>query len=377
MALLASHTDAYLSNPGVSGLHAPFVVPPVPGPIVPGPGGGGGGGMVRAMLAGGGDGITGRIGAAPVAGTPWVTSIDTGLAFGGFPDVCYGNGMYAALLTAGADPPRVYRSADLVTWNWAGLGPFQDPGGPHAFTRALYWSTAKAQYYCYCSDFAPFWWARVLYSADLITWNRAANPIQGGALVACRFLFVTNAGTLLGCMASAPFDSVRRSINDGGAWANAVFAANIQNSAMMGQAPGGNIYLLGTLGGPVLRQSVDDGQNFTAVATVAWGGMTQANYFTVTPAGTLLASQAGQIYRSVDGGINWTAAVMPAVVVITRIRSENGGVIWALGASALGTVLLTSVDEGANWTQVFDGAMLAGAVPEGVGAIGSALEYER
>jgi hypothetical protein len=187
-----------------------------------------------------------------------------------------------------------------------------------------------------------------------LTWTKGAGklspyPGMGAPATPAHFIWSSYAGTLFGGTTGA--QNVARSTDKGDSWATIVtgiagtslyapFGQRAKNLRIYGQAANGDVIY-----------SDDDGLTWTKFSPAALGGLSGVRYFMVTQAGSLLACDGTKdLYRSTDGGNNWTKTLTSTARVYC-VRQANDAARTLVAAEYTGgfVIFWISTDDGATW----------------------------
>lgn len=196
-----------------------------------------------------------------------------------------------------------------------------------------------------------------------LTWTQATGQIVGaGGNV--NWIWMSYAGTLFAYRAIT--GSMFRSTDKGDSWSVVSNGVNSGFVTLLGQQQAGaTIYALtdnGAAPDPSVEvmTSADDGATWNNLVPTTLAGLDAPNFFLVTQAGSLLATDANGIYRSVDGGANWTQVQvgMPGNLNSNTIRQMNDAnkTLICIYGSTNGLAgnfgYYVSTDDGATWSNV-------------------------
>jgi hypothetical protein len=181
-----------------------------------------------------------------------------------------------------------------------------------------------------CTD-GPVWSTVALpLSRTYIRYNVAASPTS---------LVVVGANT--GTLAAVGYYS----LDNGATWIPSNWPGGSANAQFA--AWGDNVYIAHQNGSGQLFRSVDDGINWTAVP-IALGLVDRLSYANGVWLGTLNTPTG--IIRSIDGGATWAApGGFPAGQTVSNVAGDGSTLVVA-GYNGIAGRAYTSIDAGLTWT---------------------------
>ncbi len=181
-----------------------------------------------------------------------------------------------------------------------------------------------------------------------------ANPSpQAGGLIGLAYDPSTSSFTAVG-----PSGTTLRTANVGATWQLAFETGRTYFTDVASPAPG----LLVAAGLPPLGSgqnagvfsSTDDGRNWTRRLDAGFPGQFAVTKLAFANASVGVAAGARGLWRTVNGGLNWTQVNVPAADFV--VSTFFGGVTWVDTNVVLiygsGGKILRSADQGATWTDV-------------------------
>jgi photosystem II stability/assembly factor-like uncharacterized protein len=176
----------------------------------------------------------------------------------------------------------------------------------------------------------------------------AMDPQHSGTLYAGNYAVADNSG-------------VYKTSNRGGAWDYAAGLESYLTSALVVDPTDSNIVYAGTDVG--VYKSVDGGNNWTAmnVGLAPLGQVTDVNVLVTDPQhpNTIYAASPGRhgLFKSTDGAADWRAinsglpmnGSFPALITALAIDSENSSILYA-GTYVGSSVVFKSENAGLTWT---------------------------
>jgi photosystem II stability/assembly factor-like uncharacterized protein len=304
--------------------------------------------------------VAGRNTLAPDTGEIWYTqdwgatwALGYSLDLGGivsFVDITTDGTYWYATCTVAAGLPRIYRAASPAG-PWTQVNPAVDsPAGDSLEITVLPDPATPGRVFTYGKP-APwainYCWRSNDYAGSWVQGATAMNQPPD-------FVWQSHAGTLLANTAAG--GSLQRSVDLGDNWAGVVVGGILDFKPPAQLSAGQPIYAANEANPPGLYVSNDDGATWGAVAVANWAGCNEVHYLLMTKNGTLVAvgEDAGPLYgiwRSTDGGLNWTRTYTGGGVATAegRIRQIADGLGTIFAQSGTGKTIQLSQDDGVTW----------------------------